>query len=50
MNWSKPAFFCQQFLSLGLEPVDNNSAYDLAGMADAVDGTIPLTLLEGAFL
>ena len=27
-------FFCQQFLSLGLESIENNSEHDLAGMAD----------------
>ena len=26
--------FCQQFLSLGLESVKDNSKHDLAGMAD----------------
>ena len=26
-------FFCQQFLSLGLESVEGNSEHDLAGMA-----------------
>ena len=27
-------FLCQQFLSLGLELVEDNSEHDLAGMAD----------------
>ena len=27
-------FFCQQFLSRGLESVEDDSKYDLAGMAD----------------
>ena len=36
--WSKTClFFCQQFLSLSLESVEDNSEHDLAGM---VDGTI----------
>ena len=43
-------FFCQQFFSLGLESVEDNSEHDLAGMADQADGTIVLTLLEVAFL
>ena len=46
--WSKTClFFCQQFLSLGLESVEEKSEHDRAGMAD---GTIVLTLLEVAFL
>ena len=33
--WFKTClFFCQQFLSLGLKSVEDNSAYDLTGMAD----------------
>ena len=33
--WSKTClFFCQQFLSLDLESVEDNSEHDLAGMAD----------------
>ena len=33
--WSKTcSFFCQEFLSLGLELVEDNSEHDLAGMAD----------------
>ena len=33
--WSKPcSFFCQQFLSPGLESVDDNSQHNLAWMAD----------------
>ena len=33
--WSKTCLvFCQQFLSLGLESVEDNSEHDLAGMAD----------------
>ena len=33
--WSKTnLFFCQQFLSLGLELVEDNSEHGLAGMAD----------------
>ena len=32
--WSKTCLlFCQQFLSLGLESVEDNSEHDLAGMA-----------------
>ena len=27
-------FFCQHFLSLGLESVEGNSEHDLAGMAE----------------
>ena len=27
------SFFCQQFLSLGFESVEDNSKHDLAGMA-----------------
>ena len=47
-TWSKIClFFCQQFLSLGLESVEEKSEHDRAGMAD---GTIVLTLLEVAFL
>ena len=47
----KPAWvFCQQFLSLGLESVEDDSEHDLAGMANKADGTIVLTLLEVAFL
>ena len=49
--WSKTClFFCQQFLSLGLESVEDSAEHDLAGMADKADGTIVLTLLEVAFL
>ena len=49
--WSKTClFFCQQFLSLGLESVEDNSGHDLAGMAEKPDGTIVMTLLEVAFL
>ena len=33
--WSKTClFFCQQFLSFGLESVDGNSVHDFANMAD----------------
>ena len=33
--WSKTcSFFHQQFLSTGLESVEDNSEHDLAGMAD----------------
>ena len=33
--WSKTClFFCQQFLSLGLESVEDNSEHYLAGMVD----------------
>ena len=50
--------FCQQFPSLGLESVEDNSEHDLVGMADeadgtivlTADGTIGLTLLEVSFL
>ena len=49
--WSKTCLvLCQQFLSLGLESVEDNLEHDLAGMADKADGTIFLTLLEVAFL
>ena len=34
--------FCQQFLSLCLESVENDSEHDLTGMAD---GAVVLTLL-----
>ena len=35
LAWSKNClFFCQQFLSLGLESDENNSKLDHAGMAD----------------
>ena len=45
--WSKPcSFFCQQFLSPGLESVNNNSQHNLAGMADSADGRIVLILLD----
>ena len=44
------SFFCQQFLGLGLESVEDNSGHDLAGMAEKPDGTIVMTLLEVAFL
>ena len=43
-------FFCQQFLSLGLESTEDNSEHDLACMGDEADGTIVLTLGEVAFL
>ena len=43
-------FFCQQFLSLGLESVEDNLEHDHTGMADQADGTIVLTLGEVAFL
>ena len=33
-------FFCQQFLSLGLESDEDNSEHALAGMADQADDTI----------
>ena len=34
-SWSKTClFFCQQFLSLRPESVEDNSQHDLAGMAD----------------
>ena len=49
--WSKTClFFCQEFLSLGLESVEDNSEHDLAGITDLADGTIVLTLLEAVFL
>ena len=33
--WSKIClFFCQQFLSLGLESLEDDSEHDLTGMAD----------------
>ena len=32
--WSKTCWFCQQFLNLGLESVEDNSEHELAGMAD----------------
>ena len=42
-GWSKTClFFYQQFLSLGLESVENDSEHDLTGMAD---GAVVLTLL-----
>ena len=48
MAWSKTCLvFCQQFLSLCLETVEDNFEHDLAGMAD---GKRVLTLLEVAFL
>ena len=40
-------FFCQQFLSLGLELAEDNSEYDLTGMAD---GTIIVTLFQVVLL
>ena len=49
--WSKTClFFCQQFLSTGLESVGENSEHDLAGMTDKADYTIVLTLTEVDFL
>ena len=49
--WPKTClFFCQLFLSLGPESVEDNSEHDLAGMADQADGTRILSLLEVAFL
>ena len=39
-------FFCLQFLSFGLESVEDNSEHDLDGMADWADGMIVMTLLE----
>ena len=42
-------FFCLQFLSFGLESVEDNSEHDLAGMADQADSRIVRTLLEVAF-
>ena len=49
--WSKTCLvFCQQFLSLGFESVEDNSEHDLARMADQADCAIVLTLLEVAFL
>ena len=46
--WSKTCLvFCQQFLSLGLESVEDKLEHDLAGM---IDSTLVLTLLEMAFL
>ena len=51
LAWSKTClFFCQLFLSLGPESVEDNSEHDLAGMADQADGTRILSLLEVAFL
>ena len=45
--WPKSCLiFCQQFLSRGLKSVEDNSEYDLAGMANKADGRIVLTLLE----
>ena len=45
-SWCKTCLlFCLQFLSLGLESVEDNSEGDLAGMAEKADGTIVLTLL-----
>ena len=50
-SWSKTClFFCQQFLSFGLESVEVNSEHDHAEMADQANGTIVLTLLEVTFL
>ena len=49
--WSKHClFFFQQFLSLGLESIEDNSECFLAEMTDYAYGTIALTLLEVAFL
>ena len=51
LAWSKTClFFCQQFLSLGLESVEDNSQHDRAEIADKADGTVVPTLLEVAFL
>ena len=46
----RPLFFCQQFLSLGLESTEDNSKQDLAGVADQADNTMVLTLPKLAFL
>ena len=46
--WSPTCLFlCQQFLSLGLESVEDSLKHGIAGLAD---GTIDLTLLEVAFI
>ena len=51
LDWSKTSlFFCQQFLSLGLELDEATPEHVLPGMADFADGTIVLTVLEVAFL
>ena len=42
------SFCCQQFLSLGLQSLEDHSEHDLAGMADEANGTLALTLLEVA--
>ena len=42
-------FFCQQFLSLGLELAEDNLEHEPATVADQADGTIVLTLLEVDF-
>ena len=48
---SKPClFFCRQFLSFGLESVEDYWEHDLAGMANYTGVTIVLTLLEVAYL
>ena len=43
-------FFCRQFLSFGLESVEDYWEHDLAGMANYTGVTIVLTLLEVAYL
>ena len=49
--WSKTCLvFCQMFLSLGLESVEDNLERDLAERADQAGGTIVLTWLEVASL
>ena len=49
--WSQTClFFCQMFLSLGLESGEDDSGHGLARMADWADDKIVLTLLEVAFL
>ena len=49
--WSKTClFFCQMFLSLGLESGEDDSGHGLARMADWADDKIVLTLLEVALL
>ena len=49
--WSKTClFFCQQFLSLGLESAEDNPEHEFDGMPNYADGTIVLILLQVAFL
>ena len=43
--WSATClFFCQQFLSLDLESVEDNAEHNLAEVPDLADGMIILTL------